>query len=307
MNSVPCGATAAAKVAPGEAAMTRAPRYDVAVLGCGLMGSALARRFASSGLAVTAWNRTPRAAQSLAAVGVRPATTVQEAVEEARLVIVCLSDIDAARDVLESASSLDGVTVVNLSDGTRDGVAGLSYWLGEQGAYFLDGATLCYPEQIGEQSAMLVFAGPSQVWVEHGPTLMLLGGRTRHVSDDIAGARVLYLGSGGFFVTALTGFVESTTYMLRRGRTLEEILDTTLYGLELLRHATQAVASSIASGHHETDQATIHVFADGARKVLGELESAGVDTSVMAAVTRKLDAAERAGMGHLGYSAQSLL
>ncbi|MEU9858542.1 NAD(P)-binding domain-containing protein [Streptomyces sp. NPDC047974] len=287
--------------------MKRAPRYDVAVLGCGLMGSALARRFASSGLAVTAWNRTPRGAEALAADGVRPSATVGEAVGEAGLVIVCMSDTDAARNALATVPSLVDVTVVNLSDGTRDDIEELARRLGEQGASYLDGATFCYPEQIGEQSAMLVFSGPSRAWTEHKSTLMLLGGRARHVSEDITGAKALYLGSGAFFLTALTGFVESTTCLLRRGHTLEEIRETTLYGLELLGHATQAVASSIASGRHETDQATVHVFADGARKVLGELESAGIDSSVMAAVAGKLDATESAGMGHLGYSAQSLL
>ncbi|WP_337824661.1 NAD(P)-dependent oxidoreductase [Amycolatopsis sp. A1MSW2902] len=279
----------------------------MAVLGCGLMGSALARRFASGGLAVTAWNRTPARAEALASGGVRPAASVEEAAREARLAVVCMSDIDAARQALRSVRGLAGSTVVNLSDGTSDDVADLERWLGEQGADLLDGATFCYPEQIGEPTAMLVFSGPSRTWEKHELILKLLGGRTRHISDDIRGAKALYLGSGAFFVTALTGFVESTACLLRRGHALEEIRDTTAYALELLRHATEEVASSIESGRHETDQATIHVFADGARKVLGEVESAGIESSVMAAVARKLDAAERAGLGHLGYSAQSLL
>ncbi|MFE3170671.1 NAD(P)-dependent oxidoreductase [Amycolatopsis sp. NPDC059090] len=287
--------------------MTQQPRYDVAVLGCGMMGSALARRFAASGLAVTAWNRTSQRAEALASDGIRPAASVAEAVGEAGLAVVCLSDIDGARAALESAPSLAGRTVVNLSDGTHDDVETLARRLDERGASFLDGATFCYPEQIGEPNAMLVFSGPAQVWAEHEPALRLLGGRARHVSEDVGGAKRLYLGSGAFFVTALTGFVESTACLLRRGHTLEEIRDTTLYGLELLRHATEEAAVAIESGRHETDQATIHVFAEGTRKVLSELQNTGIDASVMAAVTSKLDAAEDAGLGHLGYSAQALL
>ncbi|WP_162834413.1 NAD(P)-binding domain-containing protein [Amycolatopsis circi] len=287
--------------------MTRPARHDVAVLGCGLMGSALARRFASSGLAATAWNRTPGRAEALASDGVRPAASVEEALGGTGLVVVCMSDIDATRNVLAAAPSLSGLTVVNLSDGTYDDVETLACWLGEHGAQFLDGSTLCYPGQIGEPGAMVAFSGPSSVWAEHEATLTLLGGRSRHVSDEITGAKSLYLGCGAFFVTALTGFVESATCLLRRGRTLEEVRDTTLHGLELLRHATEEAAAAIESGRHETDQATIHVFADGVRRALGELADSGVDLSVMAAVSGKLDAAEHAGMGRLGYSAQSLL
>ncbi|MGW5515643.1 NAD(P)-binding domain-containing protein [Nocardia africana] len=288
-------------------AMTRASKYDVAVLGCGLMGSALARRFASSGLTVTAWNRTPKGAEVLVTDGVVPAATVREAVEGAGLVVVCMSDTDAALTTLDAAPSLAGLTVVNLSDGTREDIEGLVGRLDERGARLLDGATFCYPEQIGDPGAMLVFSGSRAIWVEHEPTLRMLGGRTRHLSDDIAAAKELYLGSSNFFGIALAGFVESTAYLLRRGRTLEEIHDTTGYCLDLLRHATEAMASAIGSGCHETDQAPIRVFADVAGKVVGEMDSAGVDSTVTTASKRKLEAAQRAGMGHLGYSAQVLL
>ncbi|WP_336160104.1 NAD(P)-dependent oxidoreductase [Amycolatopsis sp. VC5-11] len=287
--------------------MTRPPRHDVAVLGCGLMGSALARRFASGGLAVTAWNRTSRRAEALAADGVRPAASVEDAVGSTGLAVVCMSDVDASRAVLASASSLAGRTVVNLSDGTNDDVETLASWVGEQGASFLDGSTLCYPDQIGEPGAMVAFSGPSPVWARHEPVLMLLGGRSRHVSDEIAGAKELYLGCGAFFVTAMSGFVESAACLLRRGRTLEEVRYATLHGIEVLRHAAEEAAAAIESGRHDTDQATIHVFAEGVRRALGELESAGVDLSVTTAVSKKLDAAERAGMGRLGFSAQALL
>src|SRR4051794_4046065 len=50
--------------------------YDVAVVGCGLMGAALARRFAASGLRVAAWNRTYSRAEALASDGVIPVESV---------------------------------------------------------------------------------------------------------------------------------------------------------------------------------------------------------------------------------------
>ncbi|MUL46342.1 hypothetical protein FZI85_08615 [Mycobacterium sp. CBMA293] len=287
--------------------MSRGSNYDIAVLGCGLMGSAMARRFSSSGLKVTAWNRTPGRAEALAADGVVPAATVEEAVAHTRLVVVCMSNTDATLATLDAAPSLDGTTIVNVSDGTREDVEGLMLWLTERGANFLDGKTFCYPEQIGDQDAMLVFSGPATVWAEHGPTLMLLGGRTRHLSDDIAAATELYLGSSAFFSIALAGFIESADYLLRLGRSLEEIRGITLYCLELLRYATEPVASAIATERHETDQATIDVFAHGVRRIVGEMQAAGTGSSVTEALQTKLEAAVLAGNGHLGYAAQVLI
>ncbi|WP_415095019.1 NAD(P)-binding domain-containing protein [Nocardioides sp.] len=46
--------------------------HDIVVLGCGLMGSALARAFAAAGHATGAWNRTYEKAEALAPRGVTP-------------------------------------------------------------------------------------------------------------------------------------------------------------------------------------------------------------------------------------------
>ncbi|MCV7081858.1 NAD(P)-binding domain-containing protein [Mycolicibacterium insubricum] len=47
-----------------------AESHDVVVLGCGLMGSALARSFATRGYSTGTWNRTHERAEALAADGV---------------------------------------------------------------------------------------------------------------------------------------------------------------------------------------------------------------------------------------------
>jgi 3-hydroxyisobutyrate dehydrogenase len=59
----------------------------VAVLGTGLMGSAMARRMAGQGLDVHAWNRSADKLQALTPWGVRAAASVEEAVGEADVVI----------------------------------------------------------------------------------------------------------------------------------------------------------------------------------------------------------------------------
>jgi choline dehydrogenase-like flavoprotein len=53
--------------------------YDVAVIGCGLMGSALARTFARNGLSVAVWNRTPERAEALAGKGISAVRAVDVA------------------------------------------------------------------------------------------------------------------------------------------------------------------------------------------------------------------------------------
>jgi 3-hydroxyisobutyrate dehydrogenase len=72
----------------------------VAVLGTGIMGSAMARNLARSGLETTAWDRSPAALAALADAGVRAAASPEEAMGDARVVITMLPTVDAVSAVM---------------------------------------------------------------------------------------------------------------------------------------------------------------------------------------------------------------
>jgi 3-hydroxyisobutyrate dehydrogenase-like beta-hydroxyacid dehydrogenase len=62
----------------------------VAVLGAGIMGSAMARRLAAAGLRTTVWDRSPQTTAPLAAAGTLVAASPWDAVAGARVVITML-------------------------------------------------------------------------------------------------------------------------------------------------------------------------------------------------------------------------
>jgi 3-hydroxyisobutyrate dehydrogenase len=80
-------------------------RASVAVLGTGIMGSAMARNLVAAGLSTTVWDRSTEATTPLAAVGAVPAASVPDAIRDARVVITMLPDAD----VVESALFADGL------------------------------------------------------------------------------------------------------------------------------------------------------------------------------------------------------
>lgn len=75
-----------------------APR--VGVLGCGNMGSAIARRLVGVGRRVSAWNRTVSRANALIGLGVDVAPTVQALTDEADVVLAVVSSQDDIRSAL---------------------------------------------------------------------------------------------------------------------------------------------------------------------------------------------------------------
>ena len=67
----------------------------VAVLGTGIMGSAMARNLLRSGMEVRVWNRTRQKAEPLAADGAGVAESPREAAQGAGILITMLADTAA--------------------------------------------------------------------------------------------------------------------------------------------------------------------------------------------------------------------
>jgi 3-hydroxyisobutyrate dehydrogenase len=84
---------------PGPPAVT-GPGAAVAVLGTGIMGSAMARRLAAAGLRTTVWDRSPQAAAPIAAAGARIAASAPDAAAGAHVVITMLPTAQVVEQVI---------------------------------------------------------------------------------------------------------------------------------------------------------------------------------------------------------------
>jgi 3-hydroxyisobutyrate dehydrogenase len=72
----------------------------LALLGCGVMGGLLGHRLLLHGYPLTVYNRTPNKAAALVEAGAQLATTPRDAVRDAAVVIVVVSDDSALRSML---------------------------------------------------------------------------------------------------------------------------------------------------------------------------------------------------------------
>ena len=82
------------------AADGRAGHARVAVLGTGIMGSAMARNLVAAGLPTTVWDRSPSVTQPLAEAGAEVAASPAQAVRDARVVITMLPTADVVDSVI---------------------------------------------------------------------------------------------------------------------------------------------------------------------------------------------------------------
>ncbi|TIC79125.1 NAD(P)-binding domain-containing protein [Nocardioides sp. GY 10127] len=275
---------------------------QVAVLGCGLMGAAIARTF-SQHVGVVVWNRTPAKAEALASDTVAVAASGAEAIAAAPVVVSVLSDYDALREVLAEVDSLEGRTVVGLSTSEPGDSRDLEALVVGMGGAYLDGGILAYPVHIGTPGCVIAYGGDAATWAATRDLLMLLGGGSLHVSEDVGGSGVVDAGLAGLFALPMhLALVEAVSYMARNGIAPESISTQLRRSLEDTSATLEEMVAGILATDHSTDQATVAVYADAAYAWRDSVLATGDRASMLAAAAVTLREAEAAGLGDLGFT-----
>jgi 3-hydroxyisobutyrate dehydrogenase-like beta-hydroxyacid dehydrogenase len=280
----------------------------VAVLGCGLMGSAVIRSLAAAGHDVVVWNRSPEKARALVGDHVRAAASVREAVESADVVVSVLMGDDVFRGALEDVP-LQGRTVVNLTSLTPELVPATAEWVTARGGRYLDGVLMAYPEQIGGAETVVFYAGSEEAHRELESMLRAIGGGSLYLSDDVRAAAVMDVATVGMFVIpALTAHAESVAYALQHGVPADMLRQGSERGLlASLAHQMDGILDAVASGDHSTDQATAATYAAAARDFLSAVRASGHRGRLLEGAVGSLDDACREGRGELGISAVAVI
>ncbi|MGL5176593.1 MAG: NAD(P)-dependent oxidoreductase, partial [Aeromonas veronii] len=139
----------------------------LSVIGLGAMGSALATTLLKAGHPVTVWNRSAAKAAPLQALGATLAPSVGAAIATSDITLVCVDNYAVSQQLLDEASdAVAGKLLVQLSTGSPQGARALESWSHARGARYLDGAILCFPDQIGTSDASIICSGASTAFSE---------------------------------------------------------------------------------------------------------------------------------------------
>jgi 3-hydroxyisobutyrate dehydrogenase-like beta-hydroxyacid dehydrogenase len=281
-------------------------QFDVCIVGCGHMGSALAKGAAGAGLHVAAWNRTFARAERLATSGITPIEDLRVAIESSAAVIVCLASYGNIDEAFEVIDGWEGQVVINVTSGTPQESDELADRLSGQDVDYLDGCILSYPKVIGTPQALFFCSGLRSAWERCSDLLQILG--TAHFVEGTSGLNSLLLqGMSAFYISALSAVVEAATYLAAYDLPAGAAEVTADGMLAMIKDATREAIPAIKGGTYETQQATIDIYAEGAHHVLASFQSDGVSAPILEAASSTLDLARASGLGHLGYYAQAHL
>lgn len=240
----------------------------VAVLGTGIMGSAMARVLAGAGFNVRAWNRTRAHAQPLMADGVQVTDTADAAVDGADVFITMLFDAAAVRDVMAQVSPRPGTKWLQTTTVSLQDVAELAAYAGSKGLIFFDSPVVGTraPAEAGKLNVLA--AGP----VEHRgavtPVLDAIGARTWWQGEDAAqggGTRFKLVANSWTIATVAAG-AEALALAEGLGVDIDQFLEMTGGGpldqpymhakIDLIRNGKLSPAS-FAVGTSEKDSRLI--------------------------------------------------
>jgi 3-hydroxyisobutyrate dehydrogenase-like beta-hydroxyacid dehydrogenase len=287
-----------------------AQKADASVVGLGAMGGAIARALISAGKRTAIWNRDPRKARELRAAGALWAPDASSALREAPLVILIVTDADAAEAVLDRAGDLACAerVLVFLGSATPQQAATLSARVSACGGQLLLGTIMAYPREIGLRDATILYSGPREAFDRHVATLEVLAGRSVYVGPSAVDAKMLSWPLYVQFFTAVSGFFEGAalarTMGMSAGSYARWVVDT--LGPFYARHVVD-LGRRLDEEDFGGDQATLDVEAHAANAMVDLLTVAGVDAPTTAAYQSHIQRALEAGYGRRSVAAAAAL
>ena len=272
---------------------------NVSVVGLGMMGAALAKTLIGDGREVTVWNRSRDKTKPLEAAGARVADSLAEAVSASPIVLVCVRDYAATRELFaadEVAAVIADRCIVQLSTGKPQEAIADQAWFQHLDARYLDGAILAPPVGIGTGEAQILIAGELPAWQVCQPVLSCLAPRLDYTGEQIDSAAILDLAWLGQRLAVYCGVFQAILMCQASG------VDLDVYAATIAPDSRmRSIAETIKAGSFDKVINSVRVWHEGLQQVRGQAVEDNCNTEVLDFVNDKFRRADADG-----YSEQDM-
>ena len=188
----------------------------IALLGTGLLGSSMVRRFMAKGSSVTVWNRTESKARALEADGATVAAAPDAAVGGADRVHIVLPDdaiVDGVLDRIVPALQ-SGAIVIDHSTTLPEATARRAERMRAQGIRFLHAPVFMSPQMAADGVGLMLVSGPDAEFAAVRGALEAMTGEVWYLGErpDLAAAYKLF---GNCMLFAISGGLADVIAMAR--------------------------------------------------------------------------------------------
>lgn len=277
----------------------------IAVIGAGRMGSALAAASFKRGFATAVWNRTAAKTEPLARLGVRVASTILEAVGQADVIIVNITNYNSTTQLMRQAeieSALGGKILVQLTTGTPDEAREMESWARQCGISYLDGAILGYPIDIGKPQGTVLYSGAEELFNRVKPVLLAFGDNAMFVGKEIGHAAALDVSALAFALGAQFGFLQGFAVYETENLPVEGYMQFIKSLLPVLETILAGFYATIRAKDYDNTQASLEVYAACPRELIKWCKEHGVDHSFADPQLLLMEKAIKAGRGESDFA-----
>ncbi|QGN49964.1 NAD-binding protein [Micromonospora sp. WMMC415] len=271
---------------------------ELAFVGLGGMGAGMARCLRAAGYPLVVHNRTAAKAAPLAEAGARVAAASGEAVENARIVVLSLSDQNAVEQVLfgEMLGYLrPGTLVVDTSTLSPAYSAEASERLARVGVRRIEACVLGNPPMAQAGKLRIFTAGERSGVEEAHDVLATLGQEIRYVGP-VGAASTLKLAFNLILGNQVAALAEAVAFVESSGLDRERFLAAlTASGFSSPTLAFRA--EMVRNRSYEPPQFRVNLMAKDLRLAVDEADARGVGLAVTACAADRFTEAVRAGDG----------
>ena len=274
----------------------------VALLGTGLLGSAIATRLLQQGESLWVWNRTPERCTPLLELGARGAGDPAAAVALAHWVITVLSDGPTTQALLlQLGPTLTGKTVIQVGtigpDESQELASAVQGW----GGRYLEAPVLGSRPEALEGRLQLMAGGPAALVEEAMPLLRHLAQDPRYLGE-VGSAMATKLALNQLIASLTHGFSLSLHLVQRSGVPVEAFMDLLRSSALYAPTFDKKLARELQRHYGDPNFPTAHLRKDLAL-FQGAAVQAGLNASGLESLLTLLEGATAAGLDPLDYCA----
>jgi 3-hydroxyisobutyrate dehydrogenase len=201
---------------------------NVAFIGMGTMGAAMALNILRAGHEVTVHNRTREREEPVAAAGARRAASPMEAARGADIVVICVSDTPDVEAVVLGKNGIiqgarSGAIVVDMSTISPSATRRIGAELATKGIRMLDAPVSGGSEGAQKGTLAIMVGGAAEDVAKAMPVLSAMGKNITHVGPTGAGQFTKAINQvivGGFYLAVAEGM----TFGLKAGLDMEKVV-----------------------------------------------------------------------------------
>jgi 3-hydroxyisobutyrate dehydrogenase-like beta-hydroxyacid dehydrogenase len=287
---------------------------NIAFIGLGNMGSAMATNLLKAGHTLTVYNRSRARADALKSLGARVASTPGEAAAGAEVAITMLADDHAVESVVFGQTAEKGKGILDSlpPNATHISMSTISVALSrrlaaahaEHKQHYVAAPVFGRPEAAAAAKLFIVAAGPAAQIERCHPLFDAMGQKTFIAGEEPSGANLMKL-TGNFLITAvIEGLAESFALVRKAGldaNLFHEILTNSLFNAPIYK----TYGALINSQKFEPAGFKLPLGMKDNRLLLAAAEEAAVPMPMASLVRDRFLAAMAQGMAESDWSAIS--